>query len=190
LRLVFGLVGLQVLISALWGGWEGMLTRQFAAMDPASRETFERAAGGDLPTFISHCANAFGFLQPILLTLFTSLSVFALGWFRPQLSWPSRLNIAMGALTAGTVVGLLLLPTMALPNMFAWAWISPAIVVLAYFVTTLRGARRDCGCRKWCMDQVDRLHDHADAARPAFRIGACADLRVLCSHKHASGDVI
>ncbi|WP_156767697.1 hypothetical protein [Candidatus Viadribacter manganicus] len=118
-----------------------MLTRQFAAMDPASREIFERAAGGDLPTFISHYANAFGFLQSILLTLFTSLSVFALGWFRPQLSWPSRLNIAMGVLTAGTVVGLLLLPTMALPNMFALVWISPAIVVLAYFLTTLRGAR-------------------------------------------------
>jgi hypothetical protein len=27
IRLWFGLVGLQVLISALWGGWEGMLLR-------------------------------------------------------------------------------------------------------------------------------------------------------------------
>lgn len=141
LRLWFGLVGLQVLVSALWGGWEGLLTRQFAEMDPATRASFEQYAGGDLTVFIQHYADATSFLQPIFVALFTSLSVFVLGWFRPQLSWPSRLNIALGVLAAGTVIGLIMLPLLAFSEMQRWAWAPTVMVSLVYFLTTLRGAR-------------------------------------------------
>lgn len=141
LRLWFGLVGLQVLVSALWGGWEGLLTRQIAGMDPTARASLEQLAGGDLATFIRHYADATSFLQPIFVALFTSLSVFVLGWFRPQLSWPSRLNIALGVLAAGTVVGLILLPLLTLSEMQRWAWAPTLIVSLVYFITIFRGAR-------------------------------------------------
>jgi hypothetical protein len=141
IRLFFGLVGLQVLGSALWGGWDGMLRAQIAAMAPEARAQFESWANGDLDTFIGHYANAATFAQPIIVALFTSLSVFVLGWFRPQLTWPSRLNIAMGVLSVGTLVGLFAMPLLTSPGFENWAWIASAVVAFAYFMTTLRGAR-------------------------------------------------
>ena len=141
IRLFFGLIGLQVLVSALWGGWEGMFTRQVLAGDPNTRAQFEIVSGGDLPTFLNHYANAFSFLQPILVALFTSLSVFVLGWFRPQLSWPARLNIAMGVLAVGTLVGLLTMPLVASEYFQSWMMIGIVAVALAYFITIFRGAR-------------------------------------------------
>lgn len=141
IRLFFGLIGLQVLISALWGGWEGLLTRQIESSDPNIRAQFTEVAGGDLPTFISHYADAASFGQPILVALFTSLSVFVLGWFRPQLAWPSRLNIAMGVLAVGTLIGLLTMPLVASPNFQTWVWVGTAVVGAAYFITIFRGAR-------------------------------------------------
>jgi len=140
LRLWFGLIGLQVLVSALWGGWEGLLTRQIESGDPTTRASFEQMAGGNLDAFIGHYAAAASVLQPIIVALFTSLSVFVLGWFRPQLSWPSRLNIAMAVLVAGSVMGLLLMPMLAMPAMASWAWLSMALVAFVYFITVLRGA--------------------------------------------------
>jgi len=140
LRLWFGLIGLQVLVSALWGGWEGLLTRQIESGDPTTRASFEQMAGGDLDTFIRHYAGAASVLQPIIVALFTALSVFVLGWFRPQLSWPSRLNIAMGVLVAGSVMGLVLMPILAMPALASWAWLSMVLVGLVYFITMLRGA--------------------------------------------------
>lgn len=140
IRLFFGLVGLQVLVSALWGGWERVITLQFEGVDPASRAQLEELVG-DLPMFISHYADAVSFLQPIVVALFSSLSVFVLGWLRPQLSWPSRLNIAMGVLTAGTVIGLLCMPFLGVPGLQNWMWIATPLVALTYFLTTARGAR-------------------------------------------------
>lgn len=141
IRLFFGVLAVQVLVSAMWGGWEMLLTRQMAEATPTVRAQFEEMAGGDLPGFISNYANAANFLQPILVALFTSLSVFVLGWFRPQLSWPSRLNIAMGVLTVGTVIGVLCMPLLTLPGFQSWVWIASVVVGLAYFLTMLRGSR-------------------------------------------------
>jgi len=141
LRLFFGLVGLQVLGSALWGGWEGLIATQINAMPPEARAQFESMAGGDLDTFIEHYANAATFGQPIIVALFTSLSVFVLGWFRPQLAWPSRLNIAMGVLSVGTLIGLFAMPLLTRPEFQNWTWTASAIVGVVYFITILRGAR-------------------------------------------------
>lgn len=140
IRLFFGLVGLQVVASAIWGGWEGIVSRQIAA-DANAREQFELVSGGDLQAFIGHYADAANFAQPILVALFTSLSVFVLGWFRPQLAWPSRLNIAMGVLAVGTLVGLLTMPLLMSDNFHQSMWIGSLAVALAYFLTTFRGAQ-------------------------------------------------
>lgn len=64
-----------------------------------------------------------------------------LGWFRPQLSWPSRLNIAMGVMSVGTVIGLLSMPLFASDNFMSAIWIGSAVVAVAYFLTIFRGGR-------------------------------------------------
>lgn len=140
IRIVFGLIGLQVLVSVLWGGWQGLLTRQIESAEPDIRAQFEAAAGGNLPAFIDHYADAANFAQPILVALFTSLSVFVLGWLRPQLSWPSRMNIAMGVMAVGSVIGLFSMLFAASPNFQMWLWLGTGAVVVAYFVTIFRGA--------------------------------------------------
>ncbi|MEZ5955689.1 MAG: hypothetical protein R3C27_00540 [Hyphomonadaceae bacterium] len=141
IRIFFGLIGLQVLVSVLWGGWEGLFTRQIESGPPEARALYERIAGGDLPGFISHYADAANFGQPILVALFTSLSVFVLGWFRPQLSWPSRMNIAMGVLCVGTVIGLLSMPLIVSENFTLSVWLGVLGVAAAYFLTIFRGGR-------------------------------------------------
>lgn len=141
IRIFFGLIGLQVLTSVIWGGWEGLLARQIESGPADVRAIYERISGGDLPAFISHYAEAANFGQPILVALFTSLSVFVLGWFRPQLPWPSRLNIAMGVMSVGTLIGLLSMPLIASENFTSSVWLGTAAVAVAYFLTIFRGAR-------------------------------------------------
>ncbi|MBK6705508.1 MAG: DUF3667 domain-containing protein [Caulobacteraceae bacterium] len=141
IRIFFGLIGLQVLTSVLWGGWSGLLTRQIEAGPADVRALYTEISGGNLPAFINHCADALSFGQPILVALFTSLSVFVLGWFRPQLSWPSRMNIAMGVLSVGTVIGLLSMPLINSEHFMGVIWIGMVAVAVAYFLTIARGAR-------------------------------------------------
>jgi len=140
IRIFFGLLALQVLVSVIWGGWEAMFTRQIEMGPPEVRATYERLSGGNLPEFISHYADAANFGQPVLVALFTSLSVFVLGWFRPQLPWLGRLNIAMGVLCVGTVIGLLSMALIASDNFMLAVSLGSVGVAVAYFVTMLRGA--------------------------------------------------
>lgn len=140
IRLWFGLIGLQVLISAIWGGWGGLFRSQLENSDPAVREAYVQLSGGRLDAFIAHYGDAVGVGQPLIVGGFTALSVFVLGWFRRGLSWPARLNIAMGVLVAGSVAGLLLMPTLIFPQLTPFGWMAPILVVLAYFLTFLRGA--------------------------------------------------
>ncbi len=141
IRIFFGLIGVQVLTSVIWGGWEGMLTRQIEQGPDDVRAAYEQVSGGNLQAFVSHYADAASFGQPILVALFTSLSVFVLGWFRRQLSWPSRMNIAMGVMSVGTVVGVLTMPLIASDNFMSAVWLGSAAVAVAYFLTIFRGGR-------------------------------------------------
>lgn len=140
IRLWFGLIGVQVLVSALWGGWAGLMRRQLENGDPAVGEMYAQISGGRLDAFLAHYGDAMGVGQPLLVAGFTSLSVFLLGWFGRGLSWSARLNIAMGVLAAGSFVGLLLMPTLIFPQFAQIGWAAPLVVVLAYFLTFLRGA--------------------------------------------------
>ena len=140
IRLWFGLIGLQVLVSALWGGWAGLLRRQIENGDPAIREVYMQASGGRLDAFLAHHGDAMSVGQPLIVASFTALSVFVIGWLRRGLSWPARLNIAMGVLATGSFVGLLLIPTLVFPQLAQFAWVGPLLVALTYFITFLRGA--------------------------------------------------
>lgn len=139
LRLWMGIIGLQVLVSALWGGWAGVIRRQ-ADANPAVRDLYAQASGGQLDEFFQHYGDAMGVAQPIIVGGMTALSVFVLGWFRKGLPWPSRLNIAMGVLSVGSVVGLMLMPVVVIPELMPWMGLSTLLIVLAYFLTFLRGA--------------------------------------------------
>lgn len=140
LRLWLGLIGLQVFISAVWGGWEGIIRRQVAVSAPDVQALYERMAQGRPDEFFKHYGDAMGVTHPILVGGMTALSVFVLGWFRKGLSWPARLNIAMGVLTVGSVIGLAMMPMLVIPELQRWAIYSTPLIFIAYFLTFLRGA--------------------------------------------------
>ena len=51
------------------------------------------------------------------------------------------MNIAMGVLSVGTVIGLLTVPLITSENFMGALWIGMAAVAVAYFATIARGAR-------------------------------------------------
>jgi hypothetical protein len=63
IRIFFGLIGLQVLTSVIWGGWEGILTRQIMDGPADVRAVYEQASGGNLQAFIRHYADAAGLVS-------------------------------------------------------------------------------------------------------------------------------
>lgn len=140
LRLWFGLVGVQVIISTLWGGWSGQIRRQIETAGPEVQELYERLTGGNLDAFYSHYGNAIGLLQPIAVAVFSGISVFMLRWFNPSLSWPSRLNIAMGVLVTGTAVGLVMMTVLMVTGLQQLLLPGTLIIAAVYFQTFLRGA--------------------------------------------------
>ena len=140
LRLWLGLIGLQVFISAIWGGWEGIVRRQVAAGAADVQAFYAQLAQGRPDEFFKHYGDAMGVAHPILVGGMTALSVFVMGWFRKGLSWPARLNIAMGVLTVGSVVGLAMMPMLVIPELQRWAIYSTPLIFIAYFLTFLRGA--------------------------------------------------
>lgn len=140
IRLWFGLIGVQVLISALWGGWPAVVQQQLSST-PEAMANVERLSNGRTQEFFEHYGAAIGFGQPLIVAFFTGLSVFVLGWFRPGLSWPARLNIALGVLVVGSLVGLLSLPALMLPQGADLGLIFSLAVMVAYFITVLRGSR-------------------------------------------------
>lgn len=140
LRIWLGLIGLQVFISAIWGGWEGVMRRQYDTGSPAVRAVYEQVSSGRTDEYFRHYGDAMGVAHPLLVGGMTALSVFVLSWFRKGLPWPARLNIAMGVLAAGSVVGLILMPLVVMPQFFQYSWAPSLAIVLAYFLTFLRGA--------------------------------------------------
>lgn len=140
IRLWFGLIGIQVLISALWGGWPAVVEQQLRSA-PAAMANVERLAGGRTQEFFEHYGAAIGFGQPLIVAFFTGLSVFVLGWFRPNLSGPARLNIALGVLVVGSIVSLATLPVLMMPEGAVFGPVISLAVMVAYFITVLRGSR-------------------------------------------------
>ncbi|KCZ54722.1 hypothetical protein HY29_13670 [Hyphomonas beringensis] len=140
IRLWFGLLGVQVIISTLWGGWGGIMKRQIEASPPELRELYVGLTDGRLEPFYGHYGSAMNVLMPIVISFFSALGVFLLSAFGVKLSWPSRLNITMGILVVGSVIGLMYQPIVLLDFYFQYPWVGLVVVVLAYLVTFYRGA--------------------------------------------------
>ncbi|KCZ51301.1 DUF3667 domain-containing protein [Hyphomonas pacifica] len=140
LRLWFGLIGIQVIISTLWGGWGGIMKRQLEANSPRVREVYVSLTDGRLEPFYDHYGSAMNVLMPIVISCFSALGVFLLSAFGVKLSWPARLNIAMGILVAGSVIGLLYQPAVFFDFYYQYPWTGLVVVMAAYFLTFYRGA--------------------------------------------------
>lgn len=140
-KIWLGLIGLQVITNAAFGGWEGIIRRTFET-DPNTLANYEELTGGRVDEFLVHYAGAIGWSQALVVGAFSALSVFVLGWFNKSVPWSGRFNIAMGVLTAGSVIGVLTMAMFLIPNPPVWLYFATtAVIVFAYFVTFGRGAK-------------------------------------------------
>ncbi|MEO0466113.1 MAG: DUF3667 domain-containing protein [Pseudomonadota bacterium] len=141
IKIWLGLIGLQVITNAVFGGWEGLIRRTFEA-DPATAAVYEEVTAGRVDEFLVHYASALSMAQAPVVGVFSALSVFVLGWFNKSVPWSGRFNIAMGVLTAGSIMGVLTMAMFLIPAPPGWLYFATTgLIVFVYFVTFGRGAK-------------------------------------------------
>ncbi|XBQ16029.1 MAG: hypothetical protein ABL308_13865 [Oceanicaulis sp.] len=140
-RLFLALIGLQVAISFVWGGYGGILERSLAEIPEEQAETFAMVIGDDPQAFFSTYGNIAAVLHAPIVGLFTALSVFVLGRFGARRPFAVNLNLIFAALTAGSVVGIAFTGFLfAGSNPPTW---SVFAITAAYFITLARGLPED-----------------------------------------------
>jgi len=140
LRLWLSLIGIQILISVLWGGYGGMFLVQMQSQPPASLAAIENMLGAPVDVIAEPYGEAASFLHPILVGGFTAFSAFLIGAFNKSLSWAARINITFGILSASSLIGMFLLFAVIFgssPTMMTWM-ILP--IALFYWFIFTRGA--------------------------------------------------
>lgn len=141
-RLFLALVGLQVAVSVLWGGYGQVMRNQLAAQgDEQAIMEMLAGIGVEPDAFFS----AYGTVAPVLhapiVAGFTALSAVVLARFGGRRPLAVNLNLVFATLTAGSIVGLaamcLLIFRDTVPQ-----W-SILVIAIAYFITWLRGLPTD-----------------------------------------------
>lgn len=137
IRLFLALVGIQVAVSVLWGGHAGLLRGVFEELPADQSASLEALISRPLDDFFELYGMIVGFLHPIFISLSAALAVVVLRSLGDRRPLSVDLNLMFATLTAGSIVGLVLLPAQTL------AGLSPVItitlVTLAYFLTLYRG---------------------------------------------------
>ncbi|MGJ3232206.1 MAG: hypothetical protein ACFE0P_10440 [Oceanicaulis sp.] len=137
-RLFLALIGVQIAVSVLWGGYGSMIQDAIAAqMSEAQLSAYFETMGTTPDAFFSMYGNIASALHAPIVGAFTALSVFVLGAFGAKRAFAVNLNLVFATLTAGSVIGIAFLSV----NIFGQTtptW-SVAVIGAAYFITWLRG---------------------------------------------------
>lgn len=144
-RLWLTLIGLQVVTSFLWGGQGDLVYDQLTSVPREQLDIPLGTTDADAATYdrrLSEFAAQYGELSALLhaplVGLFAALNVFTLKTRSHPLSWVRRLNITFGILTAGSILGLLLSPFIAVHP--AAGLVSLPLIFGLYFITVFRGS--------------------------------------------------
>lgn len=138
LRLFLALIGLQIAISVIWGGYGALAARSLAESGPDMLDQIEEALGRDIDEVLSIYSTAMSILHGPVVSGFSALSVFVLRRFGERRPLSVDLNIVFAILTTGTIAGLALMP-LALGGTLHNAAIL-IILLTVYAVTFMRGA--------------------------------------------------
>ncbi|MGX6647191.1 hypothetical protein ACWCOP_04545 [Maricaulaceae bacterium MS644] len=136
-RLFLALIGLQIAISVLWGGYGGLMADGLEAMPEDQRAAMIESIGRPLDEFLSIFGNVASVLHPPLVSGVTALSVLVLGAFGEKRSFAVNLNLVFAVLTAGSLVGLGLLFSMVFVE--ANPALNLVLIGGAYCLTWFRG---------------------------------------------------
>lgn len=141
-RLFLALVGLQVAVSVLWGGYGQVMRNQLAAQG-GEQAVSEMLAGVGLEpeAFFSAYGTVAPFLHAPIVAGFTALSAFLLARFGARRPLAVNLNLVFATLTAGSIVGLAAMSVLIFQDTLP-QW-SMLLIAIAYFITWLRGMPTD-----------------------------------------------
>lgn len=137
-RLWLGLVGVIFLVSILWGGFDGIVSRQFDTMPPESIAALENQLGYSFEIYSARFGEAAQFLYVPCLALMTGLVAFIPGLIGRGLTWHARIHITFAILSFASLFGILLMPVQVF---FPQYGLIPILIVFAiYVVEHLRGS--------------------------------------------------
>lgn len=139
LRLWLGLTVVQSVLSFFFGGQADLILNVMQNWPDAQRESLINSIDGTLEDVADRYASTFSLLQPIVISVLLSTTVFLIAVFDKGLSWVSRINLTFAVLTAGSVLGLLMLPFLVQnPQYGLWSMIP---IFAVYWLTMFRGSR-------------------------------------------------
>lgn len=150
IRLFLGLMGAQVALSVIWGGHAGILEQAHSQLPEEQLQDLQTLVGRPLDEFYILFGRIAGFLQPLIVGLFTAFSVLALRLMGEKRSLSVNLNLMFAVLNAGSTIGLaLMIPQTQFGLPFV---ISLCLVMLGYFQAFYRGMPDSVigtGAKRW-----------------------------------------
>lgn len=140
-RLWLALLGLQIAISVIWGGYGAIAAQALQGGDPETLAQLEAATGRTSAEFFNLYGSIMSILHGPLVGGFTALSVLVLARFGDKRSFAVNLNLIFAILTAGSIFGLALMPlVLSGAQTPLMSFLVAGILTLIYAVTFIRGA--------------------------------------------------
>lgn len=140
-RLWLALLGVQIAISVIWGGYGAIAAQALQSGDPAVLAQLEAATGRTSTEFFNLYGSVMSVLHGPLVGGFTALSVLVLSRFGEKRSFGVNLNLVFAILTAGSIFGLALMPiVLAGAQTGAMSFAVTGFLTLIYALTFIRGA--------------------------------------------------
>ena len=150
IRLFLGLMGVQVALSVIWGGHAGILEQSLSRLSEEQLQDLQTLVDRPLDEFYAIFGTIIGFLQPILVGLFTAGSVLVLRLMGERRPFSVNLNLMFATLNAGSTIGLVvMIPQTQLD--LPWS-IGMGLVMLGYFQAFFRGMPESIigtGLKRW-----------------------------------------
>lgn len=138
LRLWLGIIGIQLALSFVWGGYAEIMRTQTSQIPPEQMALIESQFGVPFDVYINTVAEASAVLHAPLVGFATAIIALIPGLVGGGVSWPARLNITFAILSVGSIIGILALPVSA--NIVNGTYFALPIIVLVYFFVHFRGA--------------------------------------------------
>lgn len=137
-RLWLALLGVQIAISVIWGGYGAIAAQALQNAAPEVIAQLEAATGRTRDEFFSLYGSIMSVLHGPLVGGFTALSVIVLSRFGDKRPFAVNLNLVFAILTASSIIGLAIMP-FAVANQ-ELSFVATLLITGMYASTFIRGA--------------------------------------------------
>lgn len=137
-RLWLALLGIQIAASVIWGGYGAIAAMSFQNADPDAMAQLQTVINRPLDEFFDVYGSIMSVLHGPVVGGFTALSVIVISRSGEKRPFAVNLNLIFAILTAGSILGLVLMPVVMSAN--AWVFLITLAIAAVYAATFMRGA--------------------------------------------------